>query len=285
MTTNLQTHYATVNGIKLAYYDWPGDSGPILCVPSITGHKGTFTAVAEQLAPRYRVISLDLRGRCDSDKPESGYGFAYHARDIIAFADAMGLKTFVLMGHSFGATASVYTAVLHSGRVKALVLLDGGADPKAETLRAMYPAVKRLNKVYSSMDEYLKAQRSISYHKPWTHTLEQYLIEDVEMLPDGTVRSKSSAVAIEHDLDMHFWDNVWFHLPHLHCPALFLRPQEGLLGTSGHVYSEEDAAKLVKQIPDCRYETVAGGNHYTFLLQDNPPVLPFIEKFLEEQYA
>ncbi|MFQ5798792.1 MAG: hypothetical protein ACE5H0_08875 [Bacteroidota bacterium] len=38
----------------------------------------------------------------------------------------------------------------------------------------------------------------------------------------------------------------------------------------------------MKQLPNCRYAVVDGGNHHTFLLQDNPPVLPFIEEFLQE---
>lgn len=278
----MNTQHVTVNGLKLAYHDWPGERGPLICIPSITGHKGTFTALAERLSPRYQVLSLDLRGRCDSDKPSDGYGFAYHARDIIAFADALSLERFVLVGHSFGATTSVYTTSLVPARVKAIVLMDGGADPKAETLKAMYPTIKWLSKVYSSMDEYLAVQRNVVYHKPWTPALERYLREDMETKPDGSVRSKSSAAGIEIDLDIHFWDNVWFHLPHVRCPVLYLRPTEGLLGTTGHVYSDEEASKLVGKIPDCRYQKIAGGNHYTFLIQDNPPVVPSIEKFLEE---
>lgn len=279
---NPPVQHINVNGVKLAYYDWPGEGGPLVCIPSITGHKGTFSALAAELSPRYRMIALDLRGRGDSDKPDSGYGFAYHARDIIATIDALGLKHVVLMGHSFGATASVYTASLHPDRVKAIALLDGGADPKAETLKAMYPTIKWLKKSYSSMEEYLSRQRAVAYHKPWTTALEHYLREDVSTQPDGSVRSKSSATALEHDLDMHFWSNVWFHLPFLRCPVLFLRPTEGLLGTTGHVYSDEEANELVNKIPDCRSEKVAGGNHYTFVIQDHPPVAPFIEKFLAD---
>jgi pimeloyl-ACP methyl ester carboxylesterase len=81
---------------------------------------------------------------------------------------------------------------------------------------------------------------------------------------------------------MHFWDNVWFHLPHLQCPVLFMRPTEGLMGNTGHVYSEADAVRLTSLIPQCRRVDVPGGNHYTFLMQDDPPVAPFIKKFLEE---
>jgi len=279
---NPAVQYLNVNGIRLAYYDWPGEGEPLVCIPSITGHKGTFTALAAELSPRYRVIALDLRGRGDSDKPETGYGFAYHARDVMGVLDALGLNRATLVGHSFGATASVYTASLHPDRVKALVLLDGGADPKPDTLKAMYPTITWLKKTYPSIDEYLTRQRAVVYHKPWTMALEHYLREDVLTLPDGSVRSKSSADALEHDLDMHFWSNVWFHLPFLRCPVLFLRPTEGLLGTTGHVYSDEEAQSLVSKIPDCRHEDVSGGNHYTFLIQDHPPVAPFMEKFLAE---
>lgn len=276
---------AVVNGISLAYYDWPGERGPLLCIPHITGHKGTFAALAAGLSSKYRILSLDLRGRCDSGKPAEGYGFAYHARDIIAFADALGIKEFSLVGHSFGATTSVYTASLQPGRVKSLILMDGGADPKAETLRSMYPTIQRLNKVWGSMDEYIEKQRSVPWHKPWTMALENSLREEMEALKDGSVRAKSSAAAIERDLDMHFWENVWFHLSSIQCPTLFLRPSQGLAGESGHVYSVVEAMTLVKQIRNCRYEKVDGGNHYTFLMQDNPPIVPYIEKFLKDVLA
>jgi pimeloyl-ACP methyl ester carboxylesterase len=277
-----QTGFQTVNGIKLAYYDWPGEKGPLVCIPSITGNKATFIPLAKRLSPEYRVLALDLRGRCDSEQPAQGYGFAYHARDIVAFADALELGRFVLVGHSFGATTSVYTASLRRDRVSALILMDGGADPKADTLRAMYPTIKRLTKAYASMEEYLAAQRKVVYHTPWSLALEAYLREDMTSQAGGSVVSKSSASAIEHDLDMHFWDDVWFHLPHLTCPVLFLRPTEGLMGATGHVYSDEDAERLVALIRDCRYEKVSGGNHYTFVIQDHPPVVPFIQQFLAE---
>jgi pimeloyl-ACP methyl ester carboxylesterase len=250
--TTPKTQRVTVNGISIAYHEWSNEGEPLLCIPHITGHKGSFAPLAARLSSKYRVLALDLRGRCESDKPADGYGFAYHARDIITFADSLGIKTFSLVGHSFGATTSVYTASLHPKRIHSLVLLDGGADPKAETLRAMYPTIKRLNKVYASMQEYVAAQRSAPYHKPWSSMLEQYFRDDVEALEDGTVIAQSKAEPIERDLDLHFWSNVWFHLPHLNCPVLFLRPTEGLMGTAGHVYSDQEASKLVGLIPDCR---------------------------------
>ncbi len=277
-----KVQHLKVNGISLAYLDWPGDRGPLICLPSITGHKGSFTALARRLSPEFRVLALDLRGRCDSGKPKDGYGFAYHTRDVLAFAEVLHLQTFSLVGHSFGATTSVYVASVRPDLVKSLILMDGGADPRAETLRGMYETVRKLTKVYSSVDEYLELQRSVSYHKPWTSTLERYLREDIEVMNDGSVRSKSSPDAIQHDLDIHFYYSMCLHFPNLRCPVLFLRPVQGLVGNSGHVFSDAEAASIVRQIPNCHRVNVQGGNHYTMLLQDDPPVLPFIEEFLEQ---
>ena len=92
------TRYVSVNGIRLAYVEWLGERGPLICLPSVGGHKGTFSIIAQTLAPKYRVLALDLRGRGDSDKPSEGYGFAYHARDVLAFADALEVETFALVG-------------------------------------------------------------------------------------------------------------------------------------------------------------------------------------------
>src|SRR5690242_11508551 len=135
------TQFVNANGIRLAYWHWPGRPGApaLLCLPHLTGHKGAFSDLGAALSPDYGVYALDLRGRGESDQPAEGYGFAYHAADVLACADAWGLPRFGLIGHSFGATAASYLAVLRPERVSALALLDGGCEPPAATLQRMYP--------------------------------------------------------------------------------------------------------------------------------------------------
>lgn len=279
MVTNGNVH---INGLRLAYREWPGERGPLICLPHLTGHKGSYNRLAERLAPEYRVLALDLRGRGDSDKPNEGYGFAYHARDVLAFAEALGIETFTLIGHSFGATAAVYLASLRPDRVQAIVMLDGGAEPRDSTLKAMYPTIHRLDHAYLSLADYLATQQAAPYFQPWSAALEAYFTEDVEIRSDGQIWSKSSATAIAHDMDMHFLYCVYLHLPRLRCPALFLRPTQGLLGDKGHVYSESEATAIVRSIPNCRRADVPGVNHYTMLIHDDPPVAGPILEFLQE---
>ena len=79
-----RTASAEVNGISLSYREWAGQGKTIICLPSFAAHKGSFDRLGAALSPDYRVIAMDLRGRGDSDKPEEGYGFAYHVSDILA---------------------------------------------------------------------------------------------------------------------------------------------------------------------------------------------------------
>jgi pimeloyl-ACP methyl ester carboxylesterase len=271
-----------VNGLRLAYREWPGERGPLICLPHLTGHKGSFNQLAQRLAPEYRVLALDLRGRGDSDKPAEGYGFAYHARDVLAFADALDLETFTLIGHSFGATTAVYLTSVRPERVQAIVMLDGGADPKELALKAMYPTIHRLGHAYPSLADYLAAQRAAPYFRPWSASLEAYFTEDAEARPDGAVWSKSSAEAIAHDMDLHFLYCLCLHFPNMHRPALFVRPALGLLGEKSHVFSELEAAAIVRNIPNCRRVDVPEVNHYTMLIHDDPPVVEPVREFLDE---
>lgn len=271
-----------IDGTHLGYLEWPGERGPILMLPSLTGHKGSFRALAARLAPRYHLYAIDLRGRGDSDKPEEGYGFSYHVRDLQGFTEALGIKSYSLIGHSFGANVGVYLASIRPQPIECAVLIDGGADPKEEVLQAMRPALRRLETSYPSMEAYLEAMRAIPYFAPWNQALEAYLREDMVMLDDGSIRSRSSGKAIERDLDMHFFYSMCVHFPTLQCPTLFIRPEQGLIARKTHVLDPKEAAAFVAWIPKGRQVDLPGANHFTMLLQDEPPVADPILSFLDE---
>ena len=275
-----QDGFVEVGGIHLSYREWPGERGPLICLPSLTGHKGTFDGLGMALSPTYRLIAIDLRGRGESDKPAEGYGFSYHTRDILALADRFGIERFGLIGHSFGATVGVYLASIRPDRVQALVLIDGGADPKEEVLGAMRPGLRRLAGAYPSMEVYLSAMRSVPYYRPWNAALEQYLRDDVTVQPDGSVRHKASAEAIERDLDIHFYYSMCVHFPTLQCPTVFIRPELGLLGDRAHVLDPREAAAFVAWIPKGHQVDLPGVNHYTIILSDDPPIVTPILSFL-----
>ena len=72
------------------------------------------------------VIAPDLRGRGLSDKPPHGYGIAFHANDLIALCDSLGLSKVIFVGHSLGAAIGLYFCALFPNRVEKFVLINAG---------------------------------------------------------------------------------------------------------------------------------------------------------------
>lgn len=66
------------------------------------GSSRTWDGVADELADRYRIVATDHRGWGDSDAPASGYGIVDLAADAEGVIDALGLRRYVLVGHSMG---------------------------------------------------------------------------------------------------------------------------------------------------------------------------------------
>ncbi len=64
-----------------------------MLLPGITANLHNFDGLIDAgLAPRFRVVALDLRGRGLSDKPAQGYSIPEHAADVIGVLDGLGLS-------------------------------------------------------------------------------------------------------------------------------------------------------------------------------------------------
>ena len=124
------------DGVVLLVHEWPGKgrgAPPVVGIHGLTANHRCWASMAEALAPDFRLVAYDLRGRGDSDKPGTGYSLASHGRDLAALLDSLGLRRVVLMGHSLGATIALRFAVDHPARVRRLVLI-GHIDAAERTL-------------------------------------------------------------------------------------------------------------------------------------------------------
>ncbi len=70
-----------------------------------------------------RVVVIDQRGTGGSDRPPSGYTIPEYAADVLAVADAVGSRSFVVVGHSMGGQIAQWLASTAPDRVAAQVLL------------------------------------------------------------------------------------------------------------------------------------------------------------------
>jgi pimeloyl-ACP methyl ester carboxylesterase len=81
------------------------------------------------------VITIDIRGNGDSDKPtmKTSYAIERMVEDILAVADAAGAKRFALWGFSYGANVGRYVAV-RSDRVTSMVYIGIPFGPAADPM-------------------------------------------------------------------------------------------------------------------------------------------------------
>lgn len=112
-----------VNGATLHYREAGAPTGiPVVALHGHPGTAATWDTVARDLGC-YRFLALTQRGYGDSERI-GPYTFETFAADVIAFADALDLNTFVLIGHSMGGTVASIAAAQSPERVRGLVLED-----------------------------------------------------------------------------------------------------------------------------------------------------------------
>lgn len=102
---------------------------PVLFVHSLAGNGGQWALQLDHLRRFRRAVALDLRGHGDSDPADDGqYSVEALAGDVAAVADQLGLRRFVLAGHSLGASVAIEYAGRHPERVSGLLLVDPSGD-------------------------------------------------------------------------------------------------------------------------------------------------------------
>lgn len=261
-----------LGGLTLHFAIWGHLTQParaVLLVHGLTASSREFALLGPALAEQgWCAIAPDLRGRGRSAKPPYGYAVPFHAADVLALCDKLGLRTVHVVGHSLGAVIGMYLAALYPDRVGKLVMIDAGGHIPEDTAQAIAASVNRLGTVYPSLDAYLDLMRQLPMLQ-WNELWEQYFRYDAEVQADGTVRSS---------VPKHAIDEETFALGALRSealpafvrqPTLVVRAELGTLGPDrGVVLPREEAERLRSVMPDCRLVEVPGTNHYTIVASD-----------------
>lgn len=114
--------------MRLHYVSWGRDDAPaVVMLHGLRSYAQTWADAAHALTDRYRVVALDQRGRGASDwDPRREYYAAAYVRDLDALVRALGLRRFVLVGHSMGGANAFVYAGRDPERLAGLVIEDMG---------------------------------------------------------------------------------------------------------------------------------------------------------------
>ncbi len=130
MSTWSDGYWSSSDGLRLHYRDYEGGKGrpPILCIPGLTRNSRDFDGVAERLAPDWRVICVELRGRGESGyaKDAGSYMPLTYMADVEALIAELGLERFILFGTSLGGLITMLLAMKHKERIAGAMINDIG---------------------------------------------------------------------------------------------------------------------------------------------------------------
>ena len=268
--------FVETNRIRMHYLDHGGDGRVLVLIPGLTANAHSFDGLVHAgLSELGHVLALDMRGRGETDAPDSGYAMEDHARDVIGLLDALELDRVVLVGHSFGGLLTYWLAANHAERVDRCVVIDAPAALNPAMVDQIQPSLDRLARVYPSWDEYLALVKSMPYFDEggWDADLESYFRADVRVASDGTVQARCRPEHIEEVIRGEFEVDWPLLAARVDQPTLLLRAP-GSFGPPGSppLLSREDALRTAATMRDCR--VVDGiGNHITFVFGEGAQVL------------
>ena len=134
-------------GLATTVWDYGGGPPPLLLLHGWAASRRSFAALLPLLSGRVRVVTVDLRGHGEADKPSTGYELDTLAADVVATLDALEIPRGVLVGASSGGYVAQQVAVDAPERVAALVLAGAPRD-----LRGRPPFADELERISDPVD-------------------------------------------------------------------------------------------------------------------------------------
>ncbi|GAB2526275.1 alpha/beta fold hydrolase [Nocardia heshunensis] len=126
----------TFDGTELHYRDTGGDGPVLVLLHDLFRDSEMWAVQRRELAPEYRVITIDSRGHGRTVEIEAEYTLWDLARDGWDLVEALGVDRVVLGGHGQGGMVAQRMALQRPARVRALLLGDtDAAVPEPDSAR------------------------------------------------------------------------------------------------------------------------------------------------------
>jgi pimeloyl-ACP methyl ester carboxylesterase len=277
-TTTEARHFHLTSGEIAAELSGAADAPLVIGVPGLSANLRSFDVIFAALDPqRHRRLAYDPRGRgCSEKTPPGTYGWPSHARDIVEMADQLGAEQFDLVGWSMGTWIAMKVCELYPGRVRRLVLVDGGGIPEEAAKPPIYGGLERLGTVYPSFEAFEQIAAALGVFTPWEvwEPLFRYELEDVE----GGVRARTTKDAPWEDEQYRLTQDPYALWSSVTMPSLLIRALREVVPGCGYILSQADTDRFLHDVPGSRAAYVDTG-HYQIGM--HPDTASAIAAFLD----
>ena len=273
-TAEAVDRFVKVGDLNLHYLEW-GDAGspPVIMIHGLTGNAHAFDLLAPHFAPRYHVISVDVRGRGNSDWAKDGdYSNDAYVADLEAVREALDFERFSLVGTSMGGRISLTYAGTYPERVERTVLNDIGPEVDPRGGSRIATSSRDAVTTFATIAEVMAWHRENRVGFSAMSDAQQRAMAGyaVKSLPGGGYTWKMDP-AVRSDPRRPDPEVSWNLARRIPGPVLLVR------GGGSDLLSPEIAQRMVAEMQDCRKVEVPGVGHAPTLMEPEAfgPVMEF----------
>lgn len=269
-----------INGHNIAYVD-EGEGDPVLFIHGAPTSSYLWRNIMPWLEDKARVISIDLLGFGQSDKPDVEYGYFLHVEYVRKFIEQLNLKNVTLVLHDWGFNYGMEYAVDHEENIKGICFAEALMAPRypivdEEKYEAQRPGTLRMYKIMQSrlgeeivlehnlflecvVIEHIYRRINQEAFQYWREPLMDPICRkaNLQMPRDVPINGQPAEVCASYDKY-----NSWFVNEEKTVPTL------GVYATPGAVMIESDVEWQQENIEN--HETLWIGPGIHFLQEENP---------------
>ena len=217
-------------GITLHYVE-QGNGSPLILIHGSLSDMTYWQGQMEPLAKRYRVIAYSRRYNWPNQNPaRSGYSAETDAEDLAKFIAALHLGKVYVIGHSYGALATLFLLTRHPELVKAAVLAEPPLVPLLRDLPP--PETSNGRALYDDIQAHMVSPMKFEFGQGRTEAGTSAFIDYVFHDPQGWQKLNAASRA-DTLKDAHEWDvmmangNLFPEIPRsklkaIHVPLLIM---------------------------------------------------------------
>ena len=243
---------------RFHYLEWGApEAPPILLLHG--GHQSahSWDLVSLHLAQNFRIIALDQRGHGDSEWARNGdYSNYSMALDAQAFAQAIGLKNPIIMGHSMGGRNTLMLTRLDPSYPRALVIVDVGPETMEAGRKTISNFVKK-NEIFDDLEHFVRNVREYDPYRSREH-IERTVKYNMLQRPDGKFISKCDYRRWRNEIQVPESDRDKISLNDISkfkLPALIVR------GENSNILAPKAAKRFRDALPQGQLVTVPDCGH------------------------
>lgn len=275
-------HFVALNGLRFHYVTWGNPKSPMLiCLHGLRGYARTFEPLAKRMMDRLFVLSLDQRGRGDTDwDPNLNYYTDQYVQDLEALAEHLGRDRFHLLGHSMGGANALLYAYRNPGRLASIVLEDSGPG----TASADRPSVQRIFSELKSTPMFFSLWEEAAVF--WRSVRPNVSDAAIASRMANSMREADGRIVWKHDqagiaqcrinpASGRGTPDLWPCVDAIQCSGLILR------GAKSDYLSRETVEAVCTRNPNVDMYEVPDAGHYVH--DDNPEdFMRIVEAFLDD---